>query len=234
MLLSSYSQIWKLQRYEVWGAVSIFQYFGDCGGTSSTNDLMGLKDISISANRPGLSFGGIYRVDTRWYMQVSNSFGFIAQTDKGSRNEARNFSFSTIVNETSVQGMYFFIKESDRSYSFSYKEALRGINQLFSLYAFAGFGSIYYRVTPKDALVNSPRFVNKHLSMAIPIGVGAKFTFTPSFSVGVDLGRRWTTTDYLDGFTSTFSTHKDAYYIMNFKLYYRLPKAKPSHTIYKE
>lgn len=231
-MLSGHSQIWRLQRYEVWGAVSVFQYFGDCGGTSSSNDLMGLKDISISANRPGLTVGGIYRADTRWYIQASNSFGFFAQTDKGSRNELRNFTFNTIANETSVQGMFFFIKESDRSYSFAYKDALKGVNQLFSMYAFAGLGSIYYSVTPKDALANSSRFESKHFSMVIPIGIGAKFTFTPSLSFGVDLGRRWTLTDYLDGFSSPWSDHKDAYYIMNFKLYYRLPKAKPSHSTY--
>jgi len=233
VLLSSYSQIWKQQRYEVWGAVSVFQYFGDCGGTSSSNNLMGLKDISISANRPGLSLGAIYRADKRWYLQVSNSFGFFTQTDKGSRNEIRNFSFNTVANETSIQGMYFFIKESDRSYSFTYRNALRGVNQLFSMYAFAGLGSLYYKVTPEDALVNSSRFVNKHLSVVFPIGVGAKFTFTPSFSLGLELGRRWTFTDYLDGFTSPWSKHKDAYYIMNFKLYYRLPKTfRASHSSY--
>ena len=232
VMLSGYSQIWKNQRYEVWGAVSVFQYFGDCGGTAAKNDLLGLKDISITANRPGFTIGGIYRYDEKWYFQVSNSFGFFTQTDKGSRNDSRGFAFSTIANETSVQGLYFFIKESDRSYSFSFRHSLKGMNQMFSMYALAGFGSIYYKVSPNQTLSTSGRFVNKHLSLAFPIGVGAKFTFTPSFSFGVELGRRWTLTDYLDGFTSSYSKHKDAYYILNFKLFYRLPKARPSRSTY--
>jgi hypothetical protein len=232
VMFSGYSQIWRYQRYEVWGAVSVFQYFGDCGGTADKKDLLGLKDISILANRPGFTIGAIYREDERWYFQISNSFGFFTQTDKGSRNAARNFAFSTIANETSIQGLYFFVKESDRSYSFSYRYRLKHINQLFSAYAFAGFGSLYYKVTPKESLVGSDRFENKHLTMNFPVGVGIKLAFSPSFSFGFDLGRRWTLSDYLDGFTSPWSHHKDAYYIMNFKFYYRLPKAKPFRPIF--
>jgi len=232
IVFSGYSQIWRLQRYEVWGAVSVFQYFGDCGGTASSNNLMGLKDISIKANRPGFTVGGIYREDARLYFQVSNSFGLFTQTDAGSRNDLRNFAFNTIANETSVQGLYFFIKESDRSYSFSIKQALKNANQLFSMYAFVGMSSLYYKVTPLESLIDNSRFVDKNFTLAFPVGVGVKFTFTPSFSLGADLGRRWTLSDYLDGFTSDWSKHKDAYYILNLKLFYRLPKAKPSRSTY--
>ena len=169
-VFSGFSQIWRLQRYEVWASASVFQYFGDCGGTADANNLMGLKDISIKANRPGFTIGGIYREDARWYFQVSNSFGFFTQTDAGSRNEARKFAFNTTANETSFQGVYFFIKESDRSYSFAFRDALRGVNQLFSMYAYAGASSLYYKVTPLENLVTSSRFVNKILPWLFPLG----------------------------------------------------------------
>jgi len=217
----------------VWGAASVYQYFGDIGGTADKNNLMGLKDISFGANRPGISIGGIYRYDERWYFQVSNSFGFFTQTDKGSRNETRNYAFTTIANETSIQGMYFILKENNRNYSFSIINRRGGENQPLSIYAFAGLASVYYSVTPKESLDGSPRFVgDKHLSVAFPIGLGAKFSFTPEFSVGLDLGGRYTLTDYLDGFSSVYSKHKDLYYILNVKAIYRLPKAKPRPNIY--
>jgi hypothetical protein len=229
VLFSGYSQIWTYQRYEVWGGVSVFQYFGDVGGSADRNNLFGLKDISFKSNRPGVSLGGMYRVDARWYIQASNSFGFFTQTDKGSRNEARNFSFNTIANETSIQGVYYIVKESDRGYSFSMKGKKEGLNQPFSIYAFAGIGSIYYRVTSTGT--PDSRFVsNKHLSIVFPIGLGLKIALTPKYSLGIELGPRYTFTDYLDGLTTASSKFNDVYYVLTVKAYYRFPRAKQTPT----
>jgi len=229
-----YSQNPKLRRFEGWAGVSVFQYFGDIGGSADENNLMGLKDISIKSNRPGISFGATFKVNDIIYLNVSNSLGLFAQTDKGSRNSTRDFAFSTIANETTIQGQYFFIKEKD-NYFFSMM-SLRGgsknIYRCFSFYAYAGAGSIYFKVTPKESFIGSPRFSDdQSISFAFPIGFGLKIAYTPLLSLGVDFGGRFTLTDKLDGLASKFSKHNDIYYIMNFKIIYRLPKyIKIRHT----
>jgi len=225
-----YSQLWKYQRIEVWGAVSVLQYFGDIGGSADRNNLYGLKDVNLKSNRPGVSFGGIYRYNERWYFQASNTLGFLAQTDKDSRNSLRNFSFLTIIDELSIQGMYFFIKEDDKNYSFSILATRGGgkrMNQPFSFYAFAGIGGIYSKTTPKDDFVGSVRFTgNKNASISVPIGLGGKFALTPGFAVAMDISARYTFTDYLDGLTTPTSKYKDIYYQINVKVIYRLPRSK--------
>jgi hypothetical protein len=230
-LIDGYSQIWRSRRYEVWGAVSVLQYYGDIGGTADKNNLMGLKDISLKSNRPGIAVGGIYRYNDRWYFQASNTLGFLAQTDKGSRNAARNFAFSTVIDELSVQAMYFFIREDDKSYSFSILNASswhRKMNQPLSFYGLAGVGGIFFHVSPKNSFIGSDRFVRKSASLSIPIGVGGKFSLTPEYAFAMELIARYTFSDYLDGLNPPTSKFKDIYYQINFKFIYRIPKSKRS------
>ncbi|NOU16395.1 MAG: hypothetical protein HOO91_02405 [Bacteroidales bacterium] len=238
-VISGYSQMWKFRRYEVWSAFSVYQYYGDIGALADKHNLGGLTQISFTSNRPGISFGGIFRYDERFYIQASNSLGFFAKSDKDTkRNYTRDFAFRTITDELSIQGYYFFVKENEKNYfysPFNYGRG-RGIERYirpFSFYVFAGVGGIFYKVTPKESLASSPRFVgNKHISVAFPIGLGAKFTVNPDFSLALELGRRFTLTDYLDGFTSVYSEHNDVYYILSFKAIYRLKKAKQIRYVF--
>lgn len=224
-IISGFSQSWNNQQYEIWGGVSVFQYFGDIGGSADRNNLFGLKDISIKSNRPGINFGGSYWVDDKILLQGSNLFGFFAQTDKGSRNSARNFKFSTIANEFSVQGSYFIIKENKNiNYSnIDLRGGMKNLKRIISVYAFTGTGMLYFKVLPKESLDGSSRFNgSKSFTVAIPVGIGARLAYTQKMSLAVELGARLTFTDYLDGYTSQFSKHNDFYYIMNLKAVYRL------------
>ncbi len=232
-----YSQVWKLKRFEVWGGVSVFQSFGDIGGSASSNTLFGLKDLSLKSSRPGISFGGIYRVNERIYLQGSNSFGFFTQTDKGSKNSIRNYAYSTIADEISAQTQFFFIKEA-QNYNYdimSMRGGLNGINKYLSVYAFAGVGGLFFKVTAKESLVDSPRFSDSQsFTLAFPVGLGVKYAYTPALSFGVELGARLTFTDKLDGLTTAYSKHNDFYYIMNFKAIYRLTKNKGLFQMFRK
>jgi len=229
------SQAWKYRRYEAWGALSAFQYYGDIGAVEDLQFLKGFNQVNFLINRPGFSLGMIYRYKERWYIQGSNSFGYFVQSDKNtSRNRARNFAFSTIIDEFSIQGLYFLTKESDKHfYNSIWNRRERGFKKIFqpiSIYTFAGVGGALFWVTPKESFVGSPRFVgNKHVAIAFPIGFGLKFAYSPSYSMSIEIGRRFTTTDFLDGFTSQYSKHNDVYYILNFKATYRFEKSNRIH-----
>jgi len=231
-----YSQTRSFKRYEVFYGVSVFQYFGDVGGTADKSSLFGLKDISLMANRPGFNFGATYKLAEGLYVQATNTFGLIAQKDEGSRNSNRGFSFRSIVNELSVQGVFFIIPEKKNYYYsiMSMRGGLKKINQPLSLYAFAGVGGLYYKVKAKENLVGSPRFVgDKTFTLAIPVGLGLKFAYSPDLSFSMELGARITQSDYLDGVTSPYSKHNDMYYLLNFRVLYRISKVKDIKKLFR-
>jgi opacity protein-like surface antigen len=224
------AQTWKLNRIEAYGGLSTFHYFGDIGGSADENNLFGLKDIKLRSTRFGFSGGIVYRVEEKLYIKGYTSFGFFTQTDKGSINAARNNSFTTNANEISLQAMYFIIPESEQNYHYSVMQlrgGLRHLNNPLSVYAFAGIGGLFFSVTPKDNLVTDNRFNGDHsFAVVIPVGIGVKYAALPRISVGAEIGGRFVTSDYIDGFTTVNSKHNDVYYLMNLKVYYRFPRSK--------
>jgi hypothetical protein len=230
IVFSSSSQTWKRHRLEVFLGLPTSHYFGDIGGTASSNNMFGLKDVSFKALRPGLSVGAIYRLNQLLYIQASYNFAFLGNSDKGSRNEARNYGFSTYGSEITATALLYILPESDRNYFYSVMD-LRGglshINKPLSLYVFAGAGGLFYSVSPKLNLVDSERFDNsENFTPIIPFGVGMKYQIMPRILLGAEFGARYLLTDYLDGFSPTLSKHNDLYYILNFKVNYRLPYDK--------
>jgi hypothetical protein len=209
LFYSGYSQSWKYQRYEIWGGVSVFQYYGDIGGSADRSNMLGLKDISLKSNRPGINFGVIYRLNERIYLHGSNIFGLFAQTDAGSRNSSRNFTFTTIADELTIQGSYYFIEEN-KNYNYfniNLRGGFKNLKKIISAYAFTGTGVLFFKAIPKDALDGSPRFEgSKSMTLAFPVGVGFKLNYTPKLSFVAEIGARLTLTDYLDGVTSRFSS----------------------------
>jgi hypothetical protein len=68
-------------------------------------------------------------------------------------------------------------------------------------------------------------------SAVIPGGLGATLIYTPNINFGLELGGRYVFTDYLDGFTSQYSSANDVYYFLNFTFTYKLksgPHGLPS------
>ena len=54
------------------------------------------------------------------------------------------------------------------------------------------------------------------VALAIPVGLGLNYVFSPNSMIGLDFGLRYTTSDYIDGYTSQFSRRNDVYYFMTF------------------
>lgn len=225
IILSGYSQTWKRNRIEVFVGLPISHYFGDIGGTADKSSLMGLKDISFRALRPGISFGVAYRLDKLLYVQGAANIGFLGSTDIGSRNEARNYGFSTFGNEFTATALFYIIPESEQNYFYSVMQlrgGLRHMNKPFSLYVFAGGGGLVYNVKPRLNLIDSDRFNNtQKFATIIPFGAGLKYKLFPRTIIGAELGARFVLSDYIDGFSPTQSKYNDIYYTLTFKLTYR-------------
>lgn len=232
----SFSQAWKVRRFEIWGGLSVFQFYGDIGGSASANNLYGLKDIKLNSTRPGFNIGASFRLEERIYLHGTNTFGFLSASDKNSRNSSRDYAFSAIADEISIQGVVFLIKENQNYYYSIMKKrgGLNKINRPLSVYVFAGFGGLFYKTFPKDNLVGSPRFDNTQvLTLTAPLGIGAKLAFSPKVSYGVELGARYVFSDQLDGLTTQYSKYNDLYYIINIKVIYRLYKGRGLKQIFR-
>jgi len=95
----------------------------------------------------------------------------------------------------------------------------RGMSQFhpsISAYAFLGLGGAFFKVTEKEDLQNVDLEYTP-VALVIPVGIGLKFGLNTSWSIGFDMGGRFTTSDYIDGYTSEYSESKDAIYFRSDK-----------------
>ncbi|MGM0496374.1 MAG: DUF6089 family protein [Bacteroidota bacterium] len=213
--LLSFSQRWKFQRMEATAGIGSSHFFGDIGGTADENNLLGLKDISVKYTRPNLNFGGRYRITEELNAKANLIFGYLEASDENSRNESRNYAFSSSVFEFSGQVEYNIIPEKrPRTYSvMSLRDGLRTFDRTLNTYVFAGLGGIYFNPKPLADLEDSGRFSDdKHFGFIIPFGVGVKYPLNSKLHVGFELGARWSATDYIDGLTTQYSEYNDVYY----------------------
>ena len=157
-------------------------------------------------------------------MRLSFSGGLFHASDTRGSNEDRKFAASTSFFEPAVIGEYYFIKNNaENSYLFL-KQKQGFITNLFKsldFYAFTGIGGLAYHVKGNAALVNHG-MTTGGFTAVIPVGLGATLIYTPNFNFGVELGGRYSFSDYLDGYTSQYSSSNDVYYFLNFTFTYKL------------
>ena len=211
----SFSQRWKLERLEVTAGFGASNYFGDIGGTEDKNNWMGLKDIELMSTRPNVNFGGRYRLKEDMNIRANVAFGYLEGDDQNSRNASRNFAFSTSVYEFTALYEYSIIPENNPvNYSLnSLMDGLKSTNATLNTYVFGGLGFSYFDVKPLKDLEDDNRFTPKdNTTLVFPLGVGIKYPVAAGIHLSLELGRRWTLTDFMDGYTSEYSTANDVYY----------------------
>jgi hypothetical protein len=227
--LGCFGQNWLLMRYEVHFGVGTANVFGDIGGTADKNNLFGLKDIKINETGPSFYLGVRYKLKMNQALKLNLIYGTAKSTDVGSRNEVRMFSYKTSIFEPSVQYEYYFLSE-DRKFRTSRLYNRRGMINNFStlaFYVYGGLGGVFFKpeFTASSRLPQqNVEFVNNNsnISVVLPIGIGIKTAFTKYWSVGIEFGRRFTLSDYLDGLSTSFSKAKDTYYFGNIHLIYKI------------
>jgi hypothetical protein len=217
-------ELFKRQRMEAVAGVGISQFFGDVGGFSQTSNILGFKDIIFHQTRFNFEGALKYRFLKEVSVKLSFNSGIFHSIDTKGSNEGRNFEASTFYFEPLVTGEYYFIKSSQEG-KYSFYKGKRILGSLFSFmdfYAFTGIGGVSYNVK-----VNAELAARGHkksgFTAVIPVGVGANFLYSNDYIFGIELGGRYTFSDYLDAYTSQFSKSNDVYYLLNFTFTYRIP-----------
>jgi len=220
----SEAQLWKQKRYEAMAGIGTSQFFGDIGGFSKKENILGFKDISFKHTRINFNIGMKYKILSDLNLRLGLTYGMLHATDARGSNELRGFEAKTSIFEPVVLAEYYFIKSPlGESYLFN---SGRGYNQgtLFSaleFYAFAGIGGLSYNVN-RNALLAATGFKNSGFTTVIPVGLGTNLLFKPEYNLGIELGGRYAFSDYLDGYTSNKSSSNDVYYFLNVTFTYKI------------
>jgi hypothetical protein len=223
-LNSASSRFWKLYRYELTGGVGMTQFFGDVGGYSNTDNFAGLKDFSFLQTRFDISAGMKYRVRSNLNARINLNFGYFHSTDMHGSNETRAIEATTMFFEPDLIGEFYFIKhKSERSYLImkGRRRVSRPILPLLDFYVFTGIGGISYNVNFTEPPVSGST-KTKGFAPVIPGGIGMNLIFSKELNFGLELGGRYSFSDYLDGYTSEFSKSNDVYYLFNFTITYKM------------
>lgn len=231
----SSAQRWKLSRSEYMYGIGVANYFGDIGGSEKA-DASGFADIDIAATRPSLSVGYRYKLYERIALKASLTYANIHGTDVKSANEGRNYSFTSNMIEFNGHVEYHITEEKTVvSYkSMSLRGKLKKFNAGINLYVFLGVGGAYFKPKALDDFSDSERFIeNKNMGLVVPFGVGLKYPLTSKSYVGLEFGRRFITSDYVDGFSPEASEAKDVYYFTVINVSYKIEKKSKRRIEYR-
>jgi hypothetical protein len=215
------SQTWKMKRYKLIGGAGTGHYFGDIGGTSDKNNLLGIKDIDLTQSKFGLHLGLSYKLIERFDVKAGVNFATLSATDAGSRNAGRNASFKSPILEPYIQGNFIILQHKRKGGSgriFNNRGLLTRY-ALYEFYLFGGIGGVSFNpktIAPPGRVANG----YSKFAVATPMGIGFNYTISSSLQIGFETGMRLTTTDYLDGFYSPFSKHNDVYYFSSITINY--------------
>jgi len=224
--LVSSGQRWKISRSEYMYGVGVANYFGDIGGAKSS-DASGFSDIDIMQTRPILAIGYRYKLYERIAVKANFTYANMHGSDINSANERRNYVFTTNMFELNGHVEYHLTEEKTVvSYkSMSLRGKLKKFNAGINLYVFLGVGGAYFKPKALDDFAESDRFVaNKNLGLVVPFGIGAKYPLTSKSYIGLEFGRRFITSDYVDGFSPDQSEARDVYYFTVINVSYKIDK----------
>ncbi|MCQ2280744.1 MAG: DUF6089 family protein [Bacteroidales bacterium] len=177
------------------------------GASFYLGDLNPRKVFGMSRPAGGIMYR--YNFTPRWAIRANILFAQVEGDDAiTNKNYERNLSFKSPITEIGVMAELNFFK--------LYHE--RGKN-FFSPYLFGGIAVFSFNPQAQD--VDGTWYALQHLgtegqgfegqkdyyslcNVAIPFGLGFRFTFGKYFSLGAEWGMRFTFTDYLDDVSGNY------------------------------
>lgn len=217
-------QLWKKRRVEAIAGLGPSFFFGDIGGFSKGENFLGLKDITFLQTRVNYNIGVKYRILQNLNARLSFTSGLLKATDERGSNLNRGLESSIKIFEPALIGEYYFIKnKTENSWRFSRGKSqfFQNLIQSLDFYAFTGFGGLSYSGAGNEELLKTG-FPSRGFTGVIPFGAGTSLIYSPDFNFGVEISGRYTLSDYIDGYTSQYSSSNDVYYFLNFTFTYKL------------
>ncbi len=219
----------RYRVYEIHGGIGAANVFGDLGGAATRDNWYGIKDIQFSQTRPTIYVAGRMDINEQFSGKLNLFAGIAAGNDKGSINDARHYSYRAWMFELSGQIEWNFLRMNDCIGTLmAQRRGRRGAHMMTKAYVFAGAGAFYSMPeldTHGGELIPGEYTKNHTLGLALPVGLGIRSDISPFWGVGLEIGRRFTTSDYLDGISTDWSKAKDTYYFTTLHAIYKIQLA---------
>ncbi len=197
-------------------------FFG--GGMNYKGDLSNKTAITIKGLNGGVGLRVKQRLDSQWALNIQSIAGKITGDDRDFeyRNQYRQLDVTTILIElvTTVEWHPLMKEEislEDRKFL-----------DRFSPYLYFGIGVVFADVAVRGLPDKAPELVrglNNGTYLSIPLGIGFNFDVNRRFSLDVDGGVRFPTTDNLDGISINRNPNlNDWYYVVGITANYKFFK----------
>ncbi len=223
-----YSQRWKRTRYEVNINVGPTLFFGELGGANKPGTHV-LGDIDLRTTRYNVSLGARYKIREKFAIKLNLVYGRLHGSDAYTKylpRRQRNVSFYSGFFEPSLFAEYSILKER-LGVRYTVQNLRRFKLKYVNTYVFAGVGGIYFNphTKNKDFKTNKNENFSK-FNAVFPIGFGFRYGFNRRTTIGIEFGQRFTSTDYLDGYSDIYSKARDSYTTIFFIFTYKLRTAR--------
>lgn len=161
-----------------------------------------------------------YYVKDNIAARLNLAFAIGIDTDEGTTNFDRGYSFKTPLFESAILVDYFFYHSG-----FIGRQDKNGLVlnvPRLGLYAFTGAGALFFNPAP-EAENGTYDFDDDYgkISMVVPFGLGMQYGIDKKWSASFEVGRRFTPSDFLDGFFPDASKNKDVYYFALISVNYK-------------
>ena len=219
--LTSSAQSWKFLRNEFSFGLGASNFFGELGGADriGSHNIKGITDIDFKATKPAVQIGYRRFFSANIAVRANFTFGQVSGSDAFTKEvfrRNRNLSFRSPIAELAVQVDYFPFREYFGHLYRSNGVVGKRVNH-FSPYLFAGIGGFYFNPKAKYngkwvALrpLKTEGVSYSKFSVALPVGIGLKYAIDRQWSVGLEVGLRFTFTDYIDDVSTVYVDKSNA------------------------
>jgi len=206
-------------RYELVGGLGFSNFLGDLGGANKVGTHF-VRDFDFQSVRPVISAGFRYKDSRYWAVKGNINFGWLYGDDRLTfepYRQNRNLSFRSPIGEISVQAEGYFTKEK-QGHLYKIKNVKGWKNLDISAYGFIGVGVAFFNPKAKyqgkwyalqplgtegQDLPGGPKKYNR-ATMVIPIGIGGKYAINKQWSIGLEVGVRYSFSDYIDDVSTVY------------------------------
>lgn len=193
-----------------------FKHEGEFGVQLGTAHYFGDLNPNSRLNRPKIAAGIFYRKMVNEYVAVrlSANFAQLGYSDiyetKNEYRQRRNLSFNTNIWELMLQGDFNFFKFNPSNPNERFTPYLTFGVGVFGYNPYAYLGDKKYYLQPLGTEgQGSAAFPEikpySTTAIAMPVGLGIKYSINEQFNINFEVAHRFTTTDYIDDVSTTYA-----------------------------
>lgn len=221
------AQRWKRTRYELLYGAGTINAFTDLGGANTAGSHL-FWDFDLKGTRPTIYLGARYKIRELVAVRLNILTGWLKASDTYTDydpRQNRNVIYSGPLFEQSVVGEYSVQKERFGT-RYTFTNISRFNIRYLNVFVYAGIGGVWVPSNPNKVYwTNTPRNYHRY-NLVFPMGIGLKYGINRRLAFSMDIGHRYTTTDYLEGFSDFHGTGGDSYFLITFNFAYKLRTAR--------